>query len=105
METLYSAGHLTWILVALVIVAAWPYAQLVKHERHAPLAGYLLFTSVLILCAAALFLVIMSVAAAAGLTSYLSGSLAAVLTLAAILVPAVLLARHVVRRPPRRDSP
>jgi hypothetical protein len=105
MDTLLSVGHLAWILVVVVIVAAWPYAQLVKHERHPPLAGFLLFTSVLILSAAALFLAILVIATVLGLTTYLSGWLAAVLIMAAIFVPAILIARYVVRRPPRRISP
>ena len=46
MDTLLSAGDLVWALVAIVLVAAWPYSQLVKHERHAPLAAFLLFVGV-----------------------------------------------------------
>lgn len=105
MDALFSTGHLVWVLVAIVIVAAWPYSQLVKHERHAPLAAFLLFTGVLILAAAALYLVIIVLVTAFGLAAYLHSWLAAIIIIALILVPAVLLARRIVGRPPRKERP
>jgi hypothetical protein len=95
----------TWavaIVVIVLLVAAFPYVQHTKHTRARPFAAYLLFIAIFALVTAVLYALIGGIVTALGFGGALDTPLAALLFVAAIFVPAFLIARWQVRRPPHR---
>lgn len=101
----FSSQPVGWIIILVVLVACWPIAQSLRHEKLQPLAAYLLFTSVLILVAAAVFWVLIWGGRALIGASALEGAGPAVAITLLSLVPGFLAARWIVRRPQWRRMP
>jgi type VI protein secretion system component VasK len=96
---------LAWIVALVLLALCWPLAQWLRHEKLHPLAAWLLFTSILVLVSAAVFLILLwgarlllSPAALAG-----PGAAAAIVVLS--LLPGLAAARWIVRRPQQRRMP
>jgi hypothetical protein len=90
------------ILWIAFLVLAIPYVRRARHPLTQPLAAYLVFVAVFSLCAGALFLTLTWLLAFLDLTDWLEHPVGADLFLALVFVPALLLARWQIRRPPRR---
>lgn len=86
----------------VLLAAAFPYVQHAKHSQARTLAAYLLFVAIFALVAAVLYTLIGGIIAALGFGGALDNPVAALLFVAAIFVPAFLIARWQVRRPPHR---
>lgn len=99
---LYLAG---WIIAILVLALSWPVAQSLRHDKLRPLAAYLLFTSVFVLVAAAIFLLAVRLGAALLGVEAMEGPAAAFIVLLLSLVPGFAAARWIVRRPQERRMP
>ena len=87
--------------VAALIIAV-PYVRHAKHPSMKPLAAYLMFTMALSAAAIGLFVALSEWIVAVGVSDTLDAPFAAAFFLTAVFVPAFLLARWLIRRPPRR---
>lgn len=105
MTAAFVAQPVVWIIVLLVLVACWPMSQALRHERLRPVAAYLLFTSVLVLVSALMFMVLVWGALALAGPALLEGAAAAAITLVLALVPGLLAARWIVSFPQARRMP
>lgn len=96
---------LVWIAAIFLLVAFWPLSQRLRHERLRPLAAYLLFTSVFALVGAAAFMLAVWIAQALLPEGAMRAPLAAPVVLVVAVVPALVAAIRVVRRPQDRRMP
>jgi quinol-cytochrome oxidoreductase complex cytochrome b subunit len=92
---------------AVILMAlAFPYVRRAKHERARTFAAYLLFIAIFALASAALYVLLGTLLVAFDLAGLIERPVGAVLFLAALFIPAFLIARQQIRRPPhRRVSP
>jgi hypothetical protein len=88
---------LVWLLL---LALAYPYARRVRHPEVKPLAAFLQFVMLFSLVGGSLFFALSWLTLQAGWAPALSNPLGALLFLALVFVPAVLVARWVIRRPP-----
>jgi len=95
----YSTAMLVWVLFLLLAI---PYVRRERHPSAKPLAAYLVFVAVFSLCAGALFYAATTVVAALALEDGVATPAGTAVFLAVVFVPAVLVARWQVRRPPER---
>ena len=93
-----------WIIAVVVLVACWPLAQRLRHEKLRPLAAYLLFVSVLGLVAGGVFWALAWVFKLSGPEGALGHVSASVIFLVALLTGYVA-GRWVVRLPQERRMP
>ena len=105
MTTAFVAQPVVWGIVVLVLVACWPMSQALRHDRLRPVAAYLLFTSMLVLASAPIFMALLWGALALAGPAVLEGTAAAVITLVLALVPGLLAARWIVSFPQTRRMP
>lgn len=101
----FAAQPLAWIIVLVVLVASWPIAQSLRHEKLHPLAAYLLFISVLVLVAASVFWLLVWVTFALLGPTALEGIGPAVAVTLVSLVPGFAAGWWIVRRPQWRRMP
>lgn len=94
-----------WIIVLLALVLCWPLAQSLRHEQLRPVAAYLLFTSVLVLVTAPVFLALAWIATLLLPAGAAGGTVTALVTLLLSLLPGLAAARWIVRRPQNRRMP
>lgn len=85
------------------MMAAIFYAQEARHPDAKPLAAYLIFTSVFSLVAFVIFAGLLLLLQGLNLTERLEHPAAAAVFLVAVFLPAFLLGRWQLRKPPRRD--
>jgi hypothetical protein len=90
------------ILWIAFLALAIPYVRRARHPLAPPLAAYLVFVAVFSLCAATLFLAFTWLLAGLNMTDWLERPVGTAVFLAAVFVPALLVARWQLRRPPRR---
>ncbi len=95
----YPIAALVWILLLLLAI---PYVRRQRHPSTKPLAAYLVFVSVFSLCAGALFYAATSAVTALALAEEVATVGGAAAFLSFVFVPAFLVARWQVRRPPTR---
>ncbi len=96
---MYLAGLALW---AAFLVAAIFYTRRARHPGVRPLAAYLIFIIVFTVTSFAIFAASTALLQALGAAGALTDPAAAVLFLAAVFVPAFLVARWQLRRPPRQ---
>jgi len=97
--------YIAWIIVVITLVASWPVAQSLRHEKLHRFAAYLLFVSVLALVSAPVFWVLLLVGSTFVGPAGLEGVGPAVIIVLISLVPGSAAARWIVRRPQVRRMP
>jgi len=97
--------YIAWIIALITLVACWPIAQSLRHEKLHPLAAYLLFVSILALVSTSVFWVLIVIGRILVGPSALEGVGPAVITVLASLVPGGAAAVWIVRRPQVRRMP
>lgn len=85
------------------MMAAIFYTQEARHPATKPLAAYMIFTTVFSVAAFVIFGGLFLLLQRLDLTERLEHPLVAAAFLAAVFLPAFLLARRQLRKPPRRD--
>jgi hypothetical protein len=90
------------ILWIAFLVWAFPYVRRNRHPSARPLAAYLVFITLFSLCTAALFLALTWLLAGLDRTNWLNHPVGAGVFLALVFVPAFLVARWQLHRPPRQ---
>jgi len=90
------------IIWAVILALAYPYVQRAKHPDAKPLAAYLIFVTVLSTATVVLFFALGQLFQAAGWAGLLAHTAFAPVLLVLVFGPAFLLARWVLRLPPRR---
>ncbi len=96
---MYQWALALWLAFLLLAI---PYARQARHPSARPLAAYLLFVTVFSLCSAALYFALTRMLVAFDGGALLSQPAGAAVFLAMVLVPAFLIARWQLRRPPRQ---
>lgn len=99
--------HFVFALVIwiLALIAAWPYVQQTKHPDMKPLVGYLVFVSLFSLVAGMLYsLSTFALSVTVGLQA-LQDPVNALTFLVIVFVPPFLIARWLIKRPPRQPPP
>lgn len=97
-EQMYSIALGLW---GAFLVGAVFYSARVRHPDARPLAAYLIFITVFSAAAATLFGIGIAILGATETLAVLDRPVAAVAFLVPVFVPAFLLARWLVRQPPR----
>ena len=92
-----TLGILIWLAFLGLAV---PYVRRARHPDVKPLAAYMMFVILFSLVGALLFLALSWLALGSGRAPALAHPLGAMVFLALVFVPAFLLARWVIRRPP-----
>lgn len=94
------------LIIGFVLLAlSVPFVEYIRHPAQKPLAAYLIFLSVFLLSAMVLFSLLAWLASALGMGQTLADLGPAVLFLALVFVPAVLVASWQARKPPWRREP
>ncbi|GAB4137300.1 MAG: hypothetical protein Tsb0016_02370 [Sphingomonadales bacterium] len=88
-----------------ILVAAVPYVHAARHPDSKPLAAYLIFVTVLSVVGAGLFWLALTIAAMLVGAEMLSKPWVAIILIAIIAAPALLIARWAISRPPRQSPP
>lgn len=102
----YTASIVTGIVTGMVILAvAIPYVMRIRHPQQKPLAAYLIFVSVFLMAAGILFNTLGWLVGMFDLESALARPGPAVLFLAMVFLPAIVLATYLARKPPWRQDP
>ncbi|MFC6671561.1 hypothetical protein [Marinobacterium aestuariivivens] len=96
---------LAGLLALLVLALCWPLSQALRHEKMRPLAGYLLFVSLFGLVSALSFRVLLWLAVLLLPPAALEGMAAPVILALLSMVPGLIAARWIVRRPQQRRMP
>lgn len=96
---MYFAGLALW---AGFLVIAFFYTRRARHPKARPLAAYLIFVIVFTVSSFVLFGSLTFLLQALDQASALSDPMAAALFLVVVFVPAFLVARWQLRKPPRR---
>jgi L-asparagine transporter-like permease len=94
--------YLILALWAILLLLAIPYARHARHPSNPPLAAYLVFVGVFTLCAAVLFIVLLTVLSVMHRFDVLAHPLGAVVFLVLVFGPALLIARWQLRQPRSR---
>lgn len=97
-EAQWTSGRL--VLWAAFLIAAIFYTRHARNPRMRPLAAYLIFAVIFTMSSFALFVVLTAVLAAVGRSQALAYPFAAAVFLFAVFVPALLIARWQLRKPP-----
>jgi hypothetical protein len=92
-----SLGILIW---AVLMLLAIPYVRRAKHPRAKTVAAYLVFVTLFSVGAVVMYSVLLMLLDRAGRLDYLHHPLGAVTFLALVFVPAFLLGRWQLKRPP-----
>jgi hypothetical protein len=100
-----SACRDSLLLGTLLLVAAIPYVSRIRNPEQKPLAAYLIFVSVFLIVAAALFRLLVWLAGSLGLESALDDPGPALLFIALVFLPAIAVAAWQARKPPWRRGP
>lgn len=93
-------AFLTLGLWVVFLAAAPIYTNRARHPRTRPLAAYLIFVAIFTLTAAVIFAAIVVVLTASGHDQLLAGPFAMAAALVVVFVPAFLVARWQLRKPP-----
>lgn len=102
----YTLTYTFAVFIWLALLAlAYPYVRRAKHPREGIMAAYLLFVTLFSAVGALSFLVIIWLITQAGSGRLLHEPFGTVTLLALVLVPAFLIARSQIRRPPSRQPP
>lgn len=96
---MYATAVILWVLF---LVGAVFYTRRARHPDTRPLAAYLIFITVFTVAAFVIFAGGLLLLDAAGEVELLSRPVVAVLFLMVVFVPAFLLGRWQLRKPPRR---
>lgn len=96
------AALTAWIVL---LAAAALYTRRARHPDTPPLAAYLIFVTVFSAAGFFLFAILALLLQSVGLARMLDGPIGAAAFLLAVFVPAFLLARWQLRKPPRRRQP
>lgn len=91
---------LSIVIGVLILLAAMPYVARIRHPNQKPLAAYLIFVSVFIVSATVLFNLFIWLLYKFELGNTLSDPAPALLFLAVVLIPAIIVARWLARKPP-----
>jgi len=93
-----------WALAiwAIFLGLAIPYVRRAKPPSARPFAAYLVFVAVFALCAAILFFGLTSLLVGLRMSDWLAHPVDVAVFLALVFVPAFLIARWQLRRPPRQ---
>jgi H+/Cl- antiporter ClcA len=97
-----------WISIitgAVLLAAAIPYVIRIRHPRQKPLAAYLIFVSVFVATAAVFFSLLARLAQQLGLGAALEEPGPILLFLVLVLLPALVLATWLARKPPWQRGP
>ncbi len=95
---MYIAALALW---AVFLIAAAFYTRRARNPRTRPLAAYLIFSAIFTMNSFAVFAVIIVVLGALGRTQMLADPTAAAVFLFVVFVPAFLVARWQLHKPPR----
>lgn len=85
---------------AVFLIAAIFFTRQARYPQTRPLAAYLIFSAVFTMSSFALFAVITAVLGALGQSQVLADPIAATVFLFVVFVPALLVARWQLRKPP-----
>lgn len=91
---------LSIVIGVLILLAAMPYIARIRHPEQKPLAAYLIFITVFIISATVLFNLFVWLLFKLDLGNTLSAPVPALLFLAVVLIPAIIIARWLARKPP-----
>ena len=97
-----------WISIAIgvvILAAAIPYVRRIRHPQQKPLAAYFIFVSIFVVTAAVLFRLLALLSSTFGLGATLNAPGPALLFLALVFLPAIVLATWLARKPPWRQGP
>lgn len=95
--------NVVFLIVWIAVLAlSYPYVQHAKHREAKALAAYLIFVTVLSTVTLVLFFALGWLLAAAGWNEILSQPVFAPIGLIVVFGPAFLIARWVLKKPPRR---
>lgn len=99
---MYSVVLVLW---AAFLVAAAFYTRRAQNPGARPLAAYLIFVTVFTVSAFILFMILLVLLDAFGSAGVLTNPVAAAVFLIVVFVPAFLIARWQLRKPPQRPGP
>lgn len=94
-----SLGIILWFVLMLLAI---PYVRRAKHPRAKPLAAYMVFITLFSVGAAVMFSVLLMLLSSYGGLDALHHVPGATLFLALVFVPAFLLGRWQMKKPPRQ---
>lgn len=94
-----SVGIILWLVLMLLAI---PYVQRAKHPRAKPLAAYMVFVTLFSVGAAVIFSVLLMLLSGYGGLDALRHVPGAALFLVLVFVPAFLLGRWQMKKPPRQ---
>ncbi|MFZ3042581.1 MAG: hypothetical protein WA108_12490 [Thiobacillus sp.] len=94
-----SLGILLWVALMLLAI---PYVRRVRHPRAKPLAAYMVFIILFSVGAMVMYSVLLMLLGWADALDYLHRPLGAVIFLALVFIPAFLLGRWQLKKPPRQ---
>ncbi len=100
-----SHFEISMIVGLVILILAIPFVATIRHPTQKPLAAYLIFLSVFLLSAMILFSLLAWLVSTLGMGPALADLGPAVLFLALVFVPAVLVASWQARQPPWRREP
>lgn len=100
-----SLNPLAWIIAIVLLVLFWPLVQRFRHKDLKPLAAYLLFASVFALVGSAAFMLIVWIGQALLPEGTMFVSIALPVVFLIAVVPALVAAFLIVRRPQIRRMP
>lgn len=92
-------GIILWVALMLLAI---PYARRARHPRAKPLAAYLTFVMLFSVGAAVMYTLLLMLLGWTGRLAYLRHLPGAAAFLAAVFIPAFLLGRWQLRKPPRQ---
>lgn len=101
----FAPSAMAWAAALLVLAACWPLSQRWRHADQRPLAAYLVFASATILVAAAVFWGLVSLAGLLLPEPAGDSTVARIVVPILSFVPALIVARWLVRRPPKNRMP
>lgn len=105
MNTALTNPTVIWVIALVLLVACWPVAQRLRHDKLHPVAAYLLFTSMLLLVSTTVFWVAIWVASLIFAPNTLESAVLAILIVVLSLAPGFVAGRWIVRQPQVRRMP
>ncbi|MBU1395856.1 MAG: hypothetical protein KKE84_06900 [Gammaproteobacteria bacterium] len=97
-----SLGILLWIALMLLAI---PYVRRARHPRAKPLAAYMMFVILFSVGAVVMYSVLLMLLGWADALDYLHRPQGAAIFLALVFIPAFLLGRWQLKKPPRQMPP
>jgi glucan phosphoethanolaminetransferase (alkaline phosphatase superfamily) len=93
------------LIAVAILLLSLPYAVRARHPSTKPLAAYLIFTTVFVVVGFVVFAILVWIGNAIDVLQHEPNPIAGIVLAILVVVPAFLVARRQIRKPPKQPPP